>query len=86
MKYPRGLRVVLLHHNLGDSIYVVRIGRALGWGVDIFGVLWSHILALRPAISGRLVVSCGNSAIQCGCVTVAMIGIMHHYECKVSYR
>ena len=55
MKYPRELRVVLLHHILGASIDGVHIGRALGWDVEICGVLWSHSLALGPQLP-----SCSN--------------------------
>ena len=55
VKYPRELRVVLLLHSLGVSIDGVHIGRALGWYVGICGVLWSHSLALRPALP-----SCSN--------------------------
>ena len=55
MKYPRELQVVLLLHNLGASIDGVHIGRALGWDVEICEVLWSHSLALIPALS-----SCSN--------------------------
>ena len=50
VKYLRGLRVVLLLHSLGASIDGVHIGRSLGWNVEIYGVLWSHSLALRPAL------------------------------------
>ena len=39
MNYPRELRVVLLLHSLGASIDGVHIGRALGWDVEICGVL-----------------------------------------------
>ena len=35
--------------------------------------------------SGRLLVSWGNSALQCGCVHLDMIGMMHHFQCEVSY-
>ena len=61
MKYPRELRVVLLIHNLGASIYGVHIGRALGWDVEICGVLWSHSLTLRPALP-----SCNNPILSLG--------------------
>ena len=48
VKYPRGLKVVLLHHNFGVSIDGVHIGRALGWDIEFCVVLWSHSLTLRP--------------------------------------
>ena len=35
---------------------------------------------------GWLVVSQGNSSLQCGCVPMAPIGIMNHCKCEVSYR
>ena len=44
------MRVVFLLHSLGASIDGVHIWRALGWDVEICGVIWSHSLALRPAI------------------------------------
>ena len=59
VKYPRELRVVFLLHNFGASIDGVHIRRALGWDVEIFGVLWSHILALIPAF-----ISCSNPIIS----------------------
>ena len=34
---------------------------------------------------GRLVVRSGNSALQCVCMPVAMIGMMHHCQYEVSY-
>ena len=61
MKYPRYLRVVLLLLSLGASIDGVHIGSALGWDVEIFGVLWSHSLELRPALP-----SCNNPIISLG--------------------
>ena len=33
--------------------------------------------------SGQLVVISGNSSLHCGCVPVALIGMMHHCKCKV---
>ena len=42
MKYPREFPVALYHHNLGASIDEVQIGPALGWGIEIFAVLWLH--------------------------------------------
>ena len=35
--------------------------------------------------SGRLVVSSVNSDLQCGCVPLDMIGMMHHCQCELSY-
>ena len=32
--------------------------------------------------SGWLVVSWGNSTLQCGCFSLALIGMMHHCQCK----
>ena len=61
VKYPRVLRVVLFYYNLGTSIDRVHIGRALGWDVEICGVLWSHILALRQALP-----SCSNPILGLG--------------------
>ena len=61
MKHPRELRVVLLLHNLVASIDGVHIGRALGWDVEICGVLLSHSLALRPSLS-----SCSNPILSLG--------------------
>ena len=65
MKYPRDLRVVLLLHNLGASIDGVHIGRALGWDVEICGMLWSHTLAFRPALpsGSNPILSLGHSII-----------------------
>ena len=65
MKYPSELKVVLLHHNLGTSIDGVHIGRALGWGVEICVVLWSHSLALRPALPSysNPIINLGHSII-----------------------
>ena len=40
----------MLLHSLGMSIDGVYIGRALGWDVEICGVLWSQSLSLRPAL------------------------------------
>ena len=34
---------------------------------------------------GQMVVSSGNSALQRGCVPAFLIGMMHHYQCEVSY-
>ena len=59
VKYKRDLRAVLLHHNLGASIDGVHIGRALGWDVEICGLLWSHSLALGPALT-----SCSNTILS----------------------
>ena len=50
VKYLRELLVVLLQHNLGASIDGLHIRRALGWDVEIYGVIWSHTLALIPAL------------------------------------
>ena len=61
MKYPRELRVIFLLYNLGTSIDGVHIRRALGWDVEICGVLWSHSLALRPALP-----SCNNPILSLG--------------------
>ena len=61
MKYPRDLRVVLLLHSLYASIDGVRIGRALGWDVEICGMLWSHSLALILALP-----SCNNPILSLG--------------------
>ena len=35
--------------------------------------------------SGWLVVSWGNSALQCGCKPLDLISMMHHCQCEVSY-
>ena len=75
MKYPRGLRVVLLRHNLGTSIDGVHFGRALGWDVEIDGVLWSHSLSLRPAIP-----SCSNPIISLA------HSITFHATPQISYK
>ena len=65
MKYPRELQVVLLLHDLGASIDGVRIGHALGWDVEICGLLWSHSLALIPELPScsNPILSLGNSII-----------------------
>ena len=65
MKYPRELRVVLLLHNLGASIDGVHIGHALGWDVEICGVLWSHSLALIPSLP-----SCINRILSLGHIII----------------
>ena len=61
VKYPRELQVVLLLHSLDASIDGVHIGRALGWYVEICGVIWSHSLALRPELP-----SCNNPILSLG--------------------
>ena len=61
VKDPRELRVVLLLHNLAAFIDGVHIGRALGWDVEICGVIWSHSLALIPALT-----SCNNPILSLG--------------------
>ena len=61
VNYPRELRVVLLLHNSGTSIDGVHIGRTLGCDVEIFGVLWSNSLALKPALP-----SCSNKILSLG--------------------
>ena len=38
------------------------------------------------AFLGWLVVSSGNSALQCACMPVALKGMMHRCQCEVSYR
>ena len=65
MKYPRELRVVLLLRNLGASLDGVHIGRNLGWGVEICGVIWSHSLALRSELLSfsNTIISLGHSII-----------------------
>ena len=59
------LQVVLLLYSLGATINGVNIGRALGWDIEICGVIWSHSLALRPALN-----FCSNPIISLGHIII----------------
>ena len=47
---PKGVDSFFLYHNLGASTDGVHIRRALGWDVEMFGVILSHSSALMPAL------------------------------------
>ena len=49
-------------------------------------IILEHVVGGLEIFSGRLVVSWGNSAPQCGCVSLALICMMHHCQFEVSYR
>ena len=57
------------------------------WGFYIpLGLVHLLVAGCLEIFSGRLVVISFDSALQCGCVLLDLIGMMHHCQCEVSYR